>query len=422
MMKKILCAIVLMAAAGSLQAQDKIVRKARLQIDEIQNLMANKERKPKETERMNQLMAETKTLLAPALTSPETKKELANAWDIEAKLHAFTFAPLLDNVIAKQPTDTTKLAEEIYAALDAKEQVYLAEKGAKEPKYTILNRVDVQKFRPYIAYCGQMFYQNKQYAKAEDAFKRWLNYTKTYTILEGEESEAEKEQTPQIAYFCCLSAYFAKDYKTLMEYIPLARQFTQDREQVNQLYITALIEQGDTASWLKACRDIVLEDPTGNEGIAQNVLSYFISHSKTKEAVAFADELLAQDPGSKLANYVRGFVLMNDRKYAEAIPFFVKASETDPTYSDAFFNAGVCYSNIGYDMNDKLTGKKMTPAQQKAEIDKVKAEYAKAEPFFLKVKELEPNDPLKWAGRLATIYYILGDKAKQAEYEKLLQE
>ena len=50
-----------------------------------------------------------------------------------------------------------------------------------------------------------------------------------------------------------------------------------------------------------------------------------------------------------------------------------------------------------------------------------KDEYAKAEPFFLRVRELEPDNPHKWASRLSTVYYILEDKAKQAEMDKLLE-
>ena len=422
-MKKIICALALLTAASQLPAQDKIVRKARVNIEEIQNLMADKERKEKDTQKMLAMMDETMAMLTPTLTSPETKKELANAWDIKAKLHMFTFSPLLDNVINKQPTDTAKLAEQIYAALDAKQQCYLAEKDAKEPKYKIANQMDVIKFRPYVAYCGQMFFQNGQHKKAVEAFKRWIEYPKTYTILEGNaDALAADEQTPQIGYFTCLAAYFAKDYATLKEYLPLAKTYEKEKDQVNQLMLTAYIEQGDTLSWLKAGREIVVEDPSGNEAIAQNLLAYYFNKNDAKEALAFTEELLSADPNSKIGNYAKGLVFMNDHKYADAITFFQKAIDADAEFSDAYYNAGVCFSNIGYDMNDALTGKKMTPAQQKVEIDKVKDEYAKAEPFFLKVKELEPTNTHKWASRLSTVYYILGDKAKQKEMEALLGE
>ena len=219
-----------------------------------------------------------------------------------------------------------------------------------------------------------------------------------------------------------MAAYFAKDYKALAEFMPIAKTYEKEKDQVNQLLLTAYIEQGDTLSWLKAGRGLVVDDPSGNEAIAQNILAYYFNKNDSKGALAFTEELLGADPNSKIGNYAKGLVFMNDKKYADAITYFQKAIDADPEFSDAYYNAGVCYSNIGYDMNDALTGKKMTVAQQKVEIDKVKDEYAKAEPFFLKVKELEPTNTHKWASRLATVYYILGDKAKQKEMEALLGE
>ena len=426
-MKKILCAIALVAVAGTATAQDKVVKKARVLKEEVQNLVANHEKKDKEILEMNEKLKQCMEMVEPTLNSPETVKERANAWDIKAQLHIYNFSPLLDNIINHQPTDTAKLAENIYAALDAMEECYKATvalglKGEKDP-YTIPNKINVVKFRPYVAYCGQMFFQNGQHVKARDAFKRWMDYPTTYTILGADAAAlAEDDQTSQIAYYTCLAAYFAKDYQTMFQYMEQAKGYTQDKDQVNQLFMTAYIEQGDTANWLKMGKEVVLEDPSSNDGIAQNLLAYYFNKGDSKDALAFTEELLAADANSKLGNYAKGLVFMNDHKYAEAIPFFVKATEADDSFSDAHYNAGVCYSNIGYDMNDALTGKKMTLAQQKAEIDKVKAEYAKAEPFFLKVKELEPENPHKWASRLSTVYYILGDKAKQAEMEKLLGE
>ena len=425
-MKKILFAVALFAVAGTAVAQDKVVRKARDLKEEIQNLAANRERTEKETAQMNQKMEQCFEMLAPTFTSPETKKELANAWDIQAQLYKFKFAPLLDNVINKQPTDTTALAEYIYKALDAMEECYKATqalglKGEKDP-YTNLNKIDVVRFRQYIAFCGQMFFQNGKHAKAVDAFSRWMNYPQTYTIL-GPDAQAlaDDQQTPQIAYFTCLCAYFAKDHKAFNEFIPKAREYTQEKDQVNQLYMADLMEQGDTVTWLKVGREIVVSDPSGNEAVTQNVMAYYLNRGKSDEALSFANDILAADPTSKLGNYAKGIVLMNDKKYEEAVASFDKAIETDPEYVDAYFNAGVCWSNHGYDINESLNGKKMTDAQFKAAVKPVKEAYAKAEPYFLKVKELRPDEPAMWASRLSTVYYITGDKAKQAEMDKLLE-
>ena len=420
-MKKIICALALVVAATSLPAQDKIVKKARSLKEEVQNLIATNPRNEKQQAELDTKLAQAMEMIVPTLTSPETKKELANAWDVKAQLHKYAFSPLLDNIINKQPTDTMALFTNVVSALDAMEECYKVEKATgKEPVYSKLNTLDVIRFRQYIAYCGQMFFQNHQYDLAKQAFLRWMQYPKTYTIVAGDESITNDENTAQIAYFTCLSSYFAKDYKTLLEYIPQARGFEQEKANINQLYITAFLEQGDTVAWLNACKELVLEEPNDNEPIAQNVLAYYFTKGNFQAAQAFAEEILAKDADSRIGNYSKGLVLMNNKDYQQAITFFDKAAEIDPTYADAFFNAGVCYSNIGYDINEALNGKKMTPAQNKVEIEKVKAEYAKAEPYFLKFRELQPDKSDMWASRLRTIYYILGDKAKEKEMSDIL--
>ena len=420
-MKKIFCALALVVAATSLPAQDKVVRKARSLKEDVQNLIATPERNEKQQAELDTKLQQAMEMIVPTLTSPETKKELANAWDVKAQLHKYTFSPLLDNVIKKEPTDTLKLYNEIVAALDAMQQCYKVESaGDKEPVYSKINALDVSRFRQYIAFCGQMFFQNQQYDMAKQAFVKWMNYAKDYTIVADDATVTNDENTPQIAYFTCLSSYFAKDYKTLMEYIPQARAYEQEKANVNQLYITAFIEQGDTVAWINACKEIVMDDPNDNEPIAQNVLAYYFGKGEFATAQAFAEEILAKDADSRIGNYSKGLVLMNNKDYQNAITFFDKAAEIDPTYADAYFNAGVCYSNIGYDINEALNGKKMTPAQNKVEIEKVKAEYAKAEPYFLKFRELQPEKSDMWASRLRTIYYILGDKAKEKEMTDIL--
>ena len=48
--------------------------------------------------------------------------------------------------------------------------------------------------------------------------------------------------------------------------------------------------------------------------------------------------------------------------------------------------------------------------------------YKKAEPYFLKVRELEPDNAERWASRLKTVYYIIGDKAKETEMDAYIKQ
>ncbi len=425
-MKKLLLTLVLAGMTMSMAAQDKVVRKARYLKEEVQNLVANNQRTPKEDAELQAKLAQCMAMVDAAVNSPETVKELANAWDIKASLHTYIFNPLLNNIIAHEPTDTAAFAANVFAALDAYEECYqavqrLGLKGDKDP-YTQPNKLNVVRFRPYIAYCGQMFFGNHDYAKAKEAFLRWLDYPSRYTILGADAQQLTvDEQTPQIAYYACLAAYFDnKDFKTMAHYIPQAKAYEEEKQQVNQLWLTSLIEQGDTTAWLAAGQQVVLEDPTANDALAQNILAYYFNHEDVPSATAFVDALLEADEDSRLGNYARGLVYMNNKEYLTAITYFDRAIAADPEFADAYYNAGVCYSNHGYDLNDALNGRNMTVKQREAEIAKVRAEYAKAEPYFLKVQELEPGEVMKWATRLRTVYYILDNKAKEAEMNAIV--
>ena len=114
--------------------------------------------------------------------------------------------------------------------------------------------------------------------------------------------------------------------------------------------------------------------------------------------------------------------MFGQEKFEEALPFFEKSTEIDPTFTDAYYNAGVCCCNTGYGINEAIgKTKNLKKAEYDAKIAQVKDWYKKAEPFFLKVKELEPDNPQRWASRLKTVYYITGEKAKEAEMDTYLK-
>ena len=143
-MKKLILSLAVLMAAGTVSAQDKVVRKARdLQI-EVQNLMANKQRDEKETAQMHQKMQQCIEMIEPTLTSDLTVKEKANAWDIKASMEMYQFSPEVDKIIAKQPFDTLAFATHLYASLDAMEQCYKIEKETGR----VLVEVSPEFYRP----------------------------------------------------------------------------------------------------------------------------------------------------------------------------------------------------------------------------------------------------------------------------------
>lgn len=397
-MKKMLCAVALLIAANTAFGQDKLIRRAQSLIEEGK-------------------LSEAQVELTEALTSGKTKK-MALAWDVQGDLYQRIFAEELNKAAASQPLDTMKFATNLYACIDAYEKCNELD---EDQEFVAKNKENLIRFRTFYMYCGQFFFNNKQYAEAYKAYDGWLNYPK-FKLVANEPKVLNDSvfEENQIAYYACLAAYQAKDYQKIGEHIDLALTYEKELETVRQMYLLSFLEQGDTTAWVAKSKEFAMTGVKA-DAVAQNLLAYYMEKKDDNAALAFADELLAKDPNNKVGNYSKGIVYFGQEKYDDALKYFNKTIEIDPDFIDAYYNAGVCYCNQGYLVNESLSKKKLTVAQNKVEIEKVKALYKKAEPFFLKVKEMEPDDPTRWASRLSTIYYILGDEAKQKEMDALLQ-
>ena len=395
-MKKILLSMALIAATTGAFAQNRLVKKA-------QGLV-NQEK-----------IDEAQAVLTEALNSGETKN-MAMAWDLQGDIYQRIFAAELNKAAAHMPLDTMKFATNLYACVDAYEKCNSYD---TEKEYVAKNKGNLMKFRTFYMYCGQFFFQNKQFDEAFKAYDGWLTFPETKKLVAGEPSVVNDTtfDKSQVAYYACLAAYQAKNYPNVEKHINEALNYTKEIKTVRQLRLMTYIEQGDTAKWVEASKEFALDD----EAIAQNLLAYYQEKNDNEASMKFADGLLAKNPENKIANYSKGVLLFGQQKFVEALPYFEKCVQIDPEFTDAYYNAGVCCCNEGYNVNESISSKKMKPADNKKAIEQVKDWYRKAEPYFLKVKEMDPENPDRWASRLKTIYYIIGDKAKEQEMDAYLK-
>ena len=407
-MKKYVLFIALLVASTGTFAQNRVVKKAQGLI----NLAKGEKQKGQPLDMTK--MSQAKAFMDEAMNSGETK-DMALAWNVQAEMNQLIFMEELNKAAAKQPFDTVSYMNSLLGCLNAYEECH---KVDEKQEYEAANKENMIKYRMYLMYGGQFWSESKNYEKAYEAYDAWLKYPQTYTMVANEpkvlnDSVFDKDQ---VAYYACLAAYQGKEYDKVGVHINEALEYDKEAKTVRQLHLMMLLETGDTAQWIDASKKYA----TADEAIAQNLLAYYAERKMNDEALAFADALLAADPNNKIANYSKGVVLFGQEKYNEALPFFEKSAEIDPTFADAYYNAGVCCCNEGYAVNEEIGKKKLTQKAYDAEIVKVKDLYKKGEPYFLKVKELEPENPERWASRLRTIYYILGDKEKEKEMDAYL--
>lgn len=408
-MKKYVLSIALLVASTGIFAQNRVVKKAQGLINLAKQEM--EKGTPLDMAKMSQAQA----FLDEAMSSGETK-DMALAWNVQGSLCQLIFIEELNKAAAKEPFDTVSYMKNLYGCLNAYEKCH--EVDTKQ-EYEAENKENMIKYRTYLMYGGQFWSENKNYEKAYEAYDAWLKYPQTYSMVANEphilnDSIFDREQ---VAYYACLTAYQGKLFDKVPEHLEEALKYTSEAKTVRQLHLATLQEQGDTAQWVEYSRKYAPDD----EAIAQNLLAYYAGKKDNAASLEFADALLAKDPNNKIANYSKGVVLFGEEKFEEALPFFEKSGEIDPTFTDAFYNAGVCCCNAGYNINEQIGKKKLTQAAYNKEIEAVKDWYRRAEPYFIKVRELEPDNPQRWASRLKTVYYITGEKEKEAEMDTYLK-
>lgn len=409
-MKKYVLSIALLVASTGIFAQNRVVKKALGLVNQVTTAIS--EGKPMDTAALDQAQG----FLTEAFNSGETK-DMALAWNVQGNVYQLIFSDELNKAAAQQPLDTAKFAKNLFACIDAYEKCY---ENDEKQTYTEENKAKLKQYRLFVYYAGVFNLQNGKSKEAYDAFDKWMKYPEEIKALAGDPS-LQNDSTvnkAEVAYYACLSAYQSGEYDKVGTYMDEALKYDKEAKTVRQLHLKALEESGDTAQWVTVSRQYGAEDET----TAQNLIAYYLKKNDNAGALSFAEELIAKNPNSTLANYAKGVVFFGQKKYEEALPFFVKALEIDPEYTDAYYNAGVCCCNVGSGINDKISTMKFkTQADYDKEINKVKDWYRKAEPYFLKMRELVPDEPNRWAYNLKQIYYVTGDKEKEAEMDIYLK-
>lgn len=416
-MKKVLYSMAFLMMVGAVSAQDKIVKKSRALLDESAVRVKAEDGTESTTIDLAKV-AEANTMLQPALTSGQTKN-MAAAWDLQGEIYQRLFTVELNKAVAKQDFDLDSFDKNYRACLEAYDKCFDVD---EKQEFTQKNTNNMRAFRDYHAYLGQFFYQQKKFKEASEHFGRWLTFAQDHKMVANDQTIlSNQSQNPiQIAYYAMSMAFQAKDYDRVLLFKDQALEYKDDGEMPYKLVLQAYYEKGDMDTWVKYSKECALR--SSDESFAQKLLAYLLNNDKKDEAVAFADELLGANPDNVIANFLKGTVLMEDEKPMDALVYFEKVIEIDPDYADAYLQAGVCHTREGNRINNEINQKKTykNKAENEADLEKVRVCYRKAKPYVEKFMEMKPDKPELWAYQMSNIYYVLGDKAKQAEMDALL--
>lgn len=403
-MKKLLLSVALLMTSGLLLAQVSNVKEAK-------NL----------AEGSNPDFPKAEALINEAMTNPETKDQ-ANTWNVAGQIQKSIVDKESEKAYLKQPYDTAKAYNgtynmfEYFLKCDEIEQIP-NEKGKVKFKFRNANADVMSAERPNLINGGIYFFNLDDNKNAYKFFSMYVDAAKSQ-MLEKEDLINKDTLLSQIAYYAALSAARNEDYKNVLKYTPLASTDKEVGKYALEFQAQAYKALKDTANWIATLKEGVQKFPDYSFFFG-HLVDYYANTGDFKDAMMFADNMIAKDPKNPFFLYVKGYLYQNLKEYDNAIDFYKKTIEVDPNYAEAYSNLGLIHCQQGLDYAEKVTVNVNDP-KFSAEQAKIKKFYEDARPFYEKARQLKPEQKDLWLNGLYTVYYKLNLGKEFEEIEKLM--
>jgi tetratricopeptide (TPR) repeat protein len=167
-------------------------------------------------------------------------------------------------------------------------------------------------------------------------------------------------------------------------------------------------------------------NPSNSDNIT-NLIDVYERTKNSDKAMELTKSAVEKDPTNKIFRYAYGVFLLKQEKFPESIEQFTKATEIDPTYTDAVYNLGVAHLNWGVSM--KAESDKKADAERAKNKGKdvkedmtYKEQFKAALPFLEKAAESRQDDIalLQQLGKLyANLNMVEKSKAAFERFDKL---
>lgn len=365
------------------------------------------------------------TILEPALVDPSTAND-PETWKLAGDLQKSIYDD--ENMKLYLPggqADTTKLYNslakmfEYYMKCDEVEQAKVKSGELKKPKLRKKLAKSLATVRPQLTNAGSDAFNKGNYA---DALKYFGLFVDTPQNPMFEEVTEVKNDTlvPLIANYAVMAANSLNDNNAVIKYAPLGKNHKEEGWRSLMCLADAYSkgETPDSTKWMETIKEGAEKFPTQNYFIG-NLMDYYIQKGKIDEALTQINELLAKDPSSTYFTYVKAVLLYEKKDYDGTIAACndIIAKNGD-LVAEANAKIGDCYFFPGQVVEEENSKIPMDDPKYAEGEAKVKELFAKAQPYYEKAKELQPDNKQLWGQYLLRIYW----KLNKAEYDALEKE
>ena len=378
--------------------------------------------------------AEAQSLISSSLAQLTDASEKARAYNKLVDLAYEKFQKedniRTTNMVMKKndPVDVEGMVAAGKVALEAamecdKDDQQPNDKGKVAVKFRQKNQDRLKALRLSILQQGIELANADKNKESFENFDIYLTSAKS-AFYEGVDGVAKNDPNLGVAaFYGGRAAYNLEKFDKAIEYFKIGVADTA--KQIHDLSFDFLLytmrnkqkTAADSAQYIKDMLELYQQYPDA-EQIYSSLSDAYITQGMNAEVIKLAEERMAKYPDSSLPHVYKAFLLMQDKKYDDAIAEFAKVKEDNsPVFLNSIFNSAVCKYNKASEFNEANSDIR-TGRLKPADHDKFMNMLKDAQADFEKAKELDPEQKtVKWQYLLHNVYTLTDQKDKAAALE-----
>ncbi|MDL2262159.1 tetratricopeptide repeat protein [Bacteroidales bacterium OttesenSCG-928-I21] len=355
-----------------------------------------------------------------ALQDP-TSKDDAKTWYVAGYIYEKKIEEEQKKTITGGQDDKKVRGESVNKAYDYFLKAYDLdqlpdEKGKIKPKYDKDIVSYMKTFPPEFFNYGVLLYGEKDYKGAIDTWERYLNmpnlpFMKNQGI--GADSDSLYIYT---TFYTATASVLMDDHDKAIKYL----EKVKDKYSINesyQLLSQQYLAKKDTVGYFNTIQKGFEKYPT-NVFFLESLVNYYIYFNENVDgALNYLSEAIKVNPNMPQYYYVRGSIYEVKKDDEKALADFKKALSLDKNSAGANAGIGRYYYKKGEDQMD-IANNTRDMKQAKVESDKAKEIYKEAVPYFEKAREQNPTDSDNLR-LLKSLYYKIYQDENNANYKEI---
>ena len=356
--------------------------------------------------------------LLAALARPElTNKDKCKIYYTAAELDESSNSVINQMAFLKQKYDSAALFNtvlNIYNHLilcDSVDMIPNAN-GHIKLEYRDRTRDMMLKHRRNLLTGGIFFLKKSDWASA-------YKYFDSYLRTNGNPSDT---LVPKVNYWATVCGHNLKDTSKILKYVDQAIEGTDSATKpVLQEYKCRSYQKlGNEKMWLQELHTGINKYPN-HDYFFVSLLDYYNQHSQFDEGLLLADSMIHVHRDKPLYWYAMSLLSLGKEDFDKCIAYSDSCINLDANYADAYYNKSISYCNKALFAQDALNGKNHLDQDAVEMRQKIKELYALARPPMEKVRQLQPDNLIRWAQPLYRIYLYLNMGDEFDEIDKLLK-